>query len=160
MVGLTAGAMLAPILLRRVRVAYAMAGGLVVAAAGFGLLALASDPSGLGLAVTASVLYSGGLAPVFIAVTDLMVGAAPESEAGAVASISETSNEFGGALGIAVLGSVATIVHRQGGGTGDPELTFASGLPVVGWMCAAIVLALAALALAFFRGVGIESEKE
>jgi MFS transporter, DHA2 family, multidrug resistance protein len=162
MVGLTAGSMLAPILLRRVRVVYAMAGGLVVAAVGFGMLALASDPSGLGLAVTASVLYSGGLAPVFIAVTDLMVGAAPESEAGAVASISETSNEFGGALGIAVLGSVATIVHRQGadGGAGDPELAFASGLPVVGWVCAAIVLALAALALAFFRGVGIDSTKE
>ena len=161
MVGITAGSMLAPILLRRVRVAYAMAGGLVVAAAGFGLLALASDPSGLGLAVTASVLYSGGLAPVFIAVTDLMVGAAPESEAGAVASISETSNEFGGALGIAVLGSVATIVHRQGadGAIGDPALAFVSGLPVVGWVCAAIVLALAVLALAFFRGVGIDSAK-
>jgi MFS transporter, DHA2 family, multidrug resistance protein len=161
MVGITAGSMLAPILLRRVRVAYAMAGGLVVAAVGFGLLALASDPSGLGLAVTASVLYSGGLAPVFIAVTDLMVGTAPEAKAGAVASISETSNEFGGALGIAVLGSVATIVHRQGatGGTSGPELTFVSGLPVVGWVCAAIVLALAVVALAFFRGAGIDSAK-
>jgi MFS transporter, DHA2 family, multidrug resistance protein len=77
-----------------------------------------------------------------------------------VASISETSNEFGGALGIAVLGSVATIVHRQGesGGTSDPELTFVSGLPVVGWVCAAIVLALAVLALAFFRGVGMAAQ--
>lgn len=161
MIGLTVGSMLAPILLRRVRVAYAMAGGLVVAAVGFGLLALASGPSGLGLAVTASVLYSGGLAPVFIAVTDLMVGTAPEAKAGAVASISETSNEFGGALGIAVLGSVATIVHRQGasGGTSGPELTFVYGLPVVGWVCAAIVLALAVVALAFFRGAGIDSAK-
>jgi DHA2 family multidrug resistance protein-like MFS transporter len=106
--------------------------------------------------VTASVLYSGGLAPVFIAVTDLMVGAAPESKAGAAASISETSNEFGGALGIAVLGSVATVVHRQSASGGDPALAFVSGLPVVGWVCAAIVLALAVVALAFFRGVGTD----
>ena len=45
--------------------------------------------------------------------TDLMVGAAPPERAGAAAAISETSSEFGGALGIAVLGSIGTAVYRS-----------------------------------------------
>jgi MFS transporter, DHA2 family, multidrug resistance protein len=41
-----------------------------------------------------------------------MVGAAPPERAGAAAGISETSSEFGGALGIALLGAVGTAVYR------------------------------------------------
>ena len=44
-----------------------------------------------------------GLAPVFTLAADLMVSTAPPERAGAAAGISETSSEFGGALGIAVL---------------------------------------------------------
>jgi MFS transporter, DHA2 family, multidrug resistance protein len=42
----------------------------------------------------------------------MMVGAAPPERAGAAAGISETSSEFGGALGIAVLGAIGTAVYR------------------------------------------------
>jgi DHA2 family multidrug resistance protein-like MFS transporter len=41
-----------------------------------------------------------------------MLAAAPPERAGAAAGISETSSELGGALGIAVLGSVVTAVYR------------------------------------------------
>jgi len=44
--------------------------------------------------------------------TDLIVGAAPPEGAGAAAAISETSSELGGALGIAILGSVGTAIYR------------------------------------------------
>jgi MFS transporter, DHA2 family, multidrug resistance protein len=44
--------------------------------------------------------------------TDLIVGAAPPERAGAAAAISETSSELGGALGIAILGSIGTAVYR------------------------------------------------
>ena len=53
-----------------------------------------------------------GLAPVFTLATDLIVGTAPPERAGAASAISETSAEFGGALGIAVLGSIGTAVYR------------------------------------------------
>ena len=53
-----------------------------------------------------------GLAPVFTLAADLMVSAAPPERAGAAAGISETSSEFGGALGIAVLGVIGTAVYR------------------------------------------------
>jgi DHA2 family multidrug resistance protein-like MFS transporter len=44
--------------------------------------------------------------------TELIVGAAPPERSGAASAISETSSEFGGALGIAVLGSIGTAVYR------------------------------------------------
>jgi DHA2 family multidrug resistance protein-like MFS transporter len=62
--------------------------------------------------VTGSVVFSLGLAPVFTLATDLIVGAAPPERAGAASAVSETSSEFGGALGIAVLGSVGAAVYR------------------------------------------------
>ena len=41
-----------------------------------------------------------------------VVGSAPPAKAGSAASISETSNELGIALGIAILGSIGSIVYR------------------------------------------------
>jgi DHA2 family multidrug resistance protein-like MFS transporter len=43
----------------------------------------------------------------------LIVGSAPPQRAGAAAAISETGSEFGGALGIAILGSLGTAVYRS-----------------------------------------------
>ena len=57
-------------------------------------------------------LSSLGLAPVFTLATDLIVGAAPPERAGAASAISETGAELGGALGIAILGSIGTAVYR------------------------------------------------
>jgi DHA2 family multidrug resistance protein-like MFS transporter len=112
-VAFIAGSMLTTRVVRRVRPAFAMAGGLLVAALGFGMLARVDGASGLAAAVAASVVYSFGLAPLTTLATDLMVGAAPPERAGAASAISETSSEFGGALGIAVLGSIATAVYRE-----------------------------------------------
>jgi DHA2 family multidrug resistance protein-like MFS transporter len=110
--GFILGSMLTPLLVRRLRPAFVMAGGLVLAAVGFGLLTQVDTASGLALLVTGSVVFSFGLAPVFTLAADLAIGAAPPARAGAASAISETSSEFGGALGIAILGSVATAVYR------------------------------------------------
>ena len=54
-----------------------------------------------------------GLAPIGAITTDLVMTAAPPERAGAASAISETSFEFGGALGIAVLGSLFTAIYRR-----------------------------------------------
>jgi DHA2 family multidrug resistance protein-like MFS transporter len=59
------------------------------------------------------VIYSLGICPVVILATDLIVGSAPVERAGAASAISETSSELGGAVGIAVLGSIVTAVYRS-----------------------------------------------
>src|SRR5207244_11885342 len=41
-----------------------------------------------------------------------IVGSAPVERAGAASAISETSSELGGALGIAILGSIGVAVYR------------------------------------------------
>jgi MFS transporter, DHA2 family, multidrug resistance protein len=106
-----AGSLLAPLLVRRARPAVAIVAGLAVSAAGFGLLARV-DGAGLALLVAGSVVFSLGLAPVDTLAADLTVAAAPPERAGAASALSETSAELGGALGIAVLGSVGTAVYR------------------------------------------------
>jgi DHA2 family multidrug resistance protein-like MFS transporter len=111
-VGFVVGSMLAPVIVRRIRPAYVVAAGLAVAAAGLGILAQV-DGGGLAAVVTGSVVMSLGLAPVFTLTTDLIVGAAPPERAGAAAAISETGAELGGALGIAILGSIGTAVYRS-----------------------------------------------
>jgi DHA2 family multidrug resistance protein-like MFS transporter len=57
-------------------------------------------------------VFSLGLAPVFTLTADLIVSTAPPERAGAAAGISEMSSELGGALGIALLGSVVTVIYR------------------------------------------------
>jgi DHA2 family multidrug resistance protein-like MFS transporter len=113
MLSYVVAALIVPRLTSRVRPAPLMAGGLVVAAIGFATLALVDTEGGLALLVAGSVLYSLGLSPVVILATDLVVGSAPAERAGAAAAISETSAELGGALGIALLGSVLTAVYRR-----------------------------------------------
>ena len=49
---------------------------------------------------------------MFTLTTDLIVGSAPPERAGAASAISETGAELGGALGIAILGSIGIAVYR------------------------------------------------
>jgi DHA2 family multidrug resistance protein-like MFS transporter len=108
------GSNFAPLITRRVRPGVVITAGLVVAAIGFGLITQVDGPSGFAGLMIGSVVYSFGLAPVITLATDLIVGSAPPERAGAAAAISETSSELGGALGIAILGSVGTAVYRAG----------------------------------------------
>jgi MFS transporter, DHA2 family, multidrug resistance protein len=107
------GSLLTPVLVNSIRPGFVIAGGLALSAAGFALLTQVDGDSSLATLVTGSVVFALGLAPVYTLAADLMVGSAPPERAGAAAGISETSSEFGGALGIAVLGAVGTAVYRS-----------------------------------------------
>ena len=112
--GFIVGSMVAPKIIHRFRPSVIMGGGMAVAAVGtVMLLGLGLDGgSGIFLIVVASIVISLGLAPVITLATELIVGSAPPEQAGAATGISETSGELGGALGIAILGSIGTAVYR------------------------------------------------
>jgi DHA2 family multidrug resistance protein-like MFS transporter len=110
--GVIAGSLLATRLARRVRPGLIIGTGLAVSAAGFLILTRLDASSELALLVTGSVVVSAGLGPMMALATDLVVGAAPPDRAGAASAISTTAPQLGGALGIAVLGSVITAVYR------------------------------------------------
>ena len=106
------GSMLTPRLARRFRPAFVMAGGLAVSAVGFALFTQVEPTTSLGLLIVAFVAYALGLSPTVALATDLIVGSAPAERAGAAAALSETGSELGGALGIAILGSLGTALYR------------------------------------------------
>ena len=109
--GFIVGSMLTPKLSARYRPTSIMATGLLLAALGFLILTQSAD-LGLVAIVSSSILFSIGLAPLFTLITDMILSAVPAERAGSAGALSETSSEFGGALGIAVLGSIGTAIYR------------------------------------------------
>jgi DHA2 family multidrug resistance protein-like MFS transporter len=105
--------MLTPTIVGRFPPAHVIAGGMTVSAAGFLLLSLVGDiVPPLAMLVAGAVVFSLGLTPVVTLTTDIVLSAAPPERAGAASALSETSSEFGGALGIAVMGSIVTAIYR------------------------------------------------
>lgn len=147
--GFVVGSMLAPRLVRSFRPADVMAGGLVVAALGYLLLTQVSRSAGPGVLVAGMVLQAVGLAPVFTLTNDLIISAVPPERAGAASGISETCSELGGALGIALLGSLATAVY----GFPFARETLGRSLELTAALCAALVLIMAAVIVGRLRPV-------
>lgn len=119
--GFIVGSVFAPMIAHRYRPVHVITGGLVMATIGFGLMTQVRVETGLGFLVIGMLIYSLGLAPVITLTTDLIVGAAPPNRAGVASAISETSSEFGGALGIAILGSIGTAIYRTKMKQGMPD---------------------------------------
>ncbi len=112
-IAFVAGSMIVPVLARRFPPSQLIVVGLVVAAVGFAVLTQVDRANPLAVIVIGSVIYSLGGSPVVILATDIIVGSAPVERAGAASAISETSSELGGALGVAILGSIGTAVYRM-----------------------------------------------
>ncbi|GAA3795784.1 MFS transporter [Sphaerisporangium flaviroseum] len=102
----------APIIARRVRPAYAIAGGLVVTAIGYLLITQADGPSGLPLLLGGLYVAALGAGPMAGLGTGLIMGVAPPEKAGSAAAMSETGGELGIALGVATMGSIGTAVYH------------------------------------------------
>jgi DHA2 family multidrug resistance protein-like MFS transporter len=118
--GVIASSQLAPWLVRRARPITVMIGGSLLCALGFAVLALAPQ-GGLPVLVGGSVIITLGAGPIATLANAGIVGAAPPERAGSAASIAQTGVDFGGALGMAVLGSVGVAVYR---------LAMAQGVPI------------------------------
>jgi DHA2 family multidrug resistance protein-like MFS transporter len=112
-IAMITGFIVAPALARRIRPANLIAGGMVIAAVGLLAHTQVDSVGGLDLVVIGLVLASFGIAFPMSLGTGFILGSAPPEKAGSAASISETSGEFGIAVGIAALGSLGTYVYRS-----------------------------------------------
>ncbi|MEV4742456.1 MFS transporter [Streptomyces sp. NPDC049555] len=99
-------------LAQKVDRAYVIAAGFVVAAAGFALLAVAGTDA-LWTVLAAAAVIGCGIITVMSLVSDMALSATPLEKAGTASSLMETGQEFGGALGMAVFGSIGTAVYRD-----------------------------------------------
>jgi DHA2 family multidrug resistance protein-like MFS transporter len=112
--GFVVGSNVTPILAKRFAPSTLMLAGFVFAAVGFAMLTQVDRGSGLGILVAGSVIFSLGTSPMFTLTNDLIIGSVPPERAGAAAGLSETSAEMGGAVGIAVFGSIGVAIYRGG----------------------------------------------
>ncbi|MBB4124393.1 MFS transporter [Martelella radicis] len=99
-------------------------GGLVIFALGAALMGFAAYAESLAGILFANAVLGAGFIPVVLTTTGLIVGSAPPERGGVASAMSETSAEFGGALGVGLLGSLATMIYRLD--MADADL---SGLP-------------------------------
>jgi DHA2 family multidrug resistance protein-like MFS transporter len=112
-VAMTVTSILAPRLAQRWSAGVIVCGSLAISTIGFALLTQLDATSGpVPLLAGITVVYLGQ-GPIMALGTDLVVGAAPPSRAGAASALSETSVELGLALGVALLGSLGNAVYRQ-----------------------------------------------
>ncbi|MEU7647813.1 MFS transporter [Streptomyces huasconensis] len=112
--GLVLTSLVTPALMHRLPIRHVMGGGLLMMTAGLALpwLLQRSGPLGYGqLAVALAVLGCGvGIATTAASVT--LMAATPAKDVSGAAAIEETCYELGAAMGVAVLGSVATALYR------------------------------------------------
>jgi MFS transporter, DHA2 family, multidrug resistance protein len=177
-----------PALTARARQGYVFAGGLAVTAMGLLVLTQLGAHPGVGLVMAATIVMHVGIAPPMVLGTQLIVGSAPQERAGVASGMAETANELGGALGIALLGSLGTAIYRHdvadqvSSGTAAARDTFAgaveaahsvpagvlsaandaflNGLEVVAATGAVLMALVAAVAVVTLRHVGRPDTRE
>ncbi|MDX6739999.1 MFS transporter [Actinocorallia sp. A-T 12471] len=111
-VGAVVTGLLAGAVARRTSVRAVVAGGLASVGVALALLTGLERGTGYGLLFTALLLVGVGAGFAFTTTSDVIVSSVPKEQAGAASAVAETAYELGGALGIAVLGSIVTTVYR------------------------------------------------
>ncbi|MFI7454207.1 MFS transporter [Nonomuraea sp. NPDC049714] len=109
----TAGVAVATLAVRRIRPGTVVTWGLLVAAAGLLMTARVEAVSPPAVLVACVGVMAAGIGMVATLATDLILAGAPPERAGAASALSEAGTEFGGALGIAALGTVGAAVYRS-----------------------------------------------
>lgn len=102
----------AVVLAGRVPPAYVIGAAFALVGAGFLAMTQVGVEQNLPVVISGATAIGVGAAIVLTLVTDLVVAAAPPERAGSVSALTQTFQDFGGALGIAVFGSIGAAVYR------------------------------------------------
>ncbi len=90
-----------------------MALGFLLVGAGFALLAPVTPDTPYVVLAAALVLMGAGMAITAAPATTSIMSAVPLSKAGVASAVNDTTRELGGALGIAVLGTIVNSLYRS-----------------------------------------------
>jgi MFS family permease len=129
MVTTTVAFQVAPRLAQRIRPGVLIPAGIAFTVVGMAVMTQATSTAVL---VIAFAVQCVGPAPLVTLGTNLVIGSVPPEKAGSAGALTQTGNEFGYALGIAILGSVVTAAYRsQMNGRGGNSLAeaIAQGVP-------------------------------
>ena len=105
-------ARLAPVLAAKFGVRRMCAAGLLLIAAALAVIAQVSDTSPYWLLATGLLVLGVGMGAAMTPATSNITNALPPAKQGVASAINDLSREVGGAIGIAVIGSVMTAIYR------------------------------------------------
>jgi MFS family permease len=131
-------------------------GGLALMAAGLALMATAGQHTGYFPVPFAALLVLGlGAGATFMPLVVVAMEDVPAQDAGLASGLVNVSVQLGGALGLAVLGTIATDRSRAlaEGGT-DPIAALVGGYQLAFWLAAGCVAAAGVFAAVRLRGGG------
>ncbi|MGK5518112.1 MFS transporter [Micromonospora sp. URMC 107] len=104
---------IAAAVLARLGVGRALSVALLIAGAGMVVLTFGEGYAGYAPLALGLVVIGLGVGLAFTAATDAVLGAVPKDRAGSASAISEMAYELGVALGIALLGTLQTVLYRS-----------------------------------------------
>ncbi|WP_354641286.1 MFS transporter [Kitasatospora camelliae] len=97
----------------KVRPATLLTCGFLIGAAGFALMTTVRPDSPLALILVAAGVIAAGSVGTVTITADMVVSAAPAERAGAASATSETAQELGSSLGIALLGAAGAAIYKS-----------------------------------------------
>jgi len=143
---LIAAAGLAPVIIKQTGTRTTLASGLVLLAAGLAWLGTATaHGSFLTDVLGASLVVGTGLGTAFVPLTDLAVTGAGTTDSGIASGLINTSQQVGGAIGLAALATLATSSTRTALHTHTPVAALTTGYTDAFRAAAAITLLAAAI---------------
>jgi EmrB/QacA subfamily drug resistance transporter len=111
-----------PALAAKIGAGKTMALGMLTSTAGlfaFGFMTVSTPYLPIGIAL---VVAAGGLALVFPTATESIVSSLPQNKAGVASAMNDATREVGGAIGIALLGTLLSSGYRSGLGNSASDL--------------------------------------
>ena len=112
-VGIMFGVGLSHRLVPRIGTKLVVSGGLVVVSATLLYAATLQVDSGYAAIAPLFLLFGFGMGNVMSPATEAIMGAIPEANAGVGSAVNDTTRQVGGALGVAILGSIASTVYAS-----------------------------------------------
>jgi EmrB/QacA subfamily drug resistance transporter len=105
---------LAVVVSRRFGRAVAMSAGMAIFAGGLLVLSTLDESADYGLFAVGLLIFGAGIGLCSTPATDAIVAALPSAKQGVASAVNDTARELGGALGIAVLGTLLNVGYRSG----------------------------------------------
>ena len=103
-----------PAIAHRIGTRATISGGLLLAAAGLGIMAALTPASPYWLMAVALVVVASGLSLLMPASSHAIVTSLPKHKAGVGSAVNDTTREVGASIGIAVLGTLLAVGFRDG----------------------------------------------
>jgi EmrB/QacA subfamily drug resistance transporter len=105
-------------LVERVGTKIVVASGLTIVSVSLVILSLATVTSGYGPVLVSMLIMGVGMGMTMAPATESIMGSLPRAKAGVGSAVNDTTRQVGGALGVAILGSLLASTYRHSLGSG------------------------------------------